>query len=228
MCSLPRGFGKPVPACLFERWIPQVPPPTSAGQEFPRLDKPASSRPLRCNSRPSEVRVICSPGRSPTARGVGGAFAGPGAETSQGRALRATKGEHPWPSPSARSPSRTPGFVGTLRTLNAAAALAIVPVDKTSDNGPDYRVYAGQRRYEIGAGWSQVAKSSGETYVNLKIAAPGIRPELAALPPRQARTSGRGRRHPHRAVGAARPLTATPRRGSLRRGLPSPNPKFRA
>ena len=68
------------------------------------------------------------------------------------------------------------GFVGTLRTLNAAAALAIVPVDKTSDNGPDYRVYAGQRRYEIGAGWSQVAKSSGEKYVNLKIAAPEFGP----------------------------------------------------
>ena len=67
------------------------------------------------------------------------------------------------------------GFVGTLRTLNATAALAIVPVDKTSDNGPDYRVYAGQR-YEIGAGWSQVAKSSGETYVNLKIAAPEFGP----------------------------------------------------
>jgi len=68
------------------------------------------------------------------------------------------------------------GFVGTLRTLNAAAALAIVPVDKTSDNGPDYRVYAGQRRYEIGAGWSQVAKSSGETYVNLKIGCPEFGP----------------------------------------------------
>ena len=68
--------------------------------------------------------------------------------------------------------SEAGAFVGTLKTLNAAAALAIVPVDKTSDNGPDYRVYAGQRRHEIGAGWSQIAKSSGETYVNLKIAAP--------------------------------------------------------
>ena len=68
------------------------------------------------------------------------------------------------------------GFVGTLKTLNATASLAIVPVDKTADNAPDYRVYAGQRRYEIGAGWSQVAKSSGETYVNLKIAAPEFGP----------------------------------------------------
>src|SRR5262249_27840617 len=63
------------------------------------------------------------------------------------------------------------GFTGTLKTLNVTAALTIVPVDKTSENGPDYRVYAGQR-YEIGAGWSQLAKSSGETYVNLKLAAP--------------------------------------------------------
>ena len=62
-------------------------------------------------------------------------------------------------------------YTGMLKTLNVSAALTIVPVDKTSDNGPDYRVYAGQR-YEIGAGWSQVAKSSGETYLNLKIGAP--------------------------------------------------------
>jgi uncharacterized protein (DUF736 family) len=62
-------------------------------------------------------------------------------------------------------------FSGTLTTLNVTAALTIVPVDKASDNAPDHRVYAGQR-YEIGAGWSQVAKSSGETYLNLKIGAP--------------------------------------------------------
>jgi uncharacterized protein (DUF736 family) len=66
-------------------------------------------------------------------------------------------------------------FTGTLKTLNVTAALTIVPVDKTSDNAPDHRVYAGQR-YEVGAGWSQVAKSSGETYVNLKIAAPEFGP----------------------------------------------------
>jgi uncharacterized protein (DUF736 family) len=40
---------------------------------------------------------------------------------------------------------------------------------------PDHRVYAGPR-YEVGAGWSQVAKSSGETYLNLKIAAPEFGP----------------------------------------------------
>jgi uncharacterized protein (DUF736 family) len=66
-------------------------------------------------------------------------------------------------------------FTGTLKTLNASAALTIVPVAKTSDNAPDHRVYAGQR-YDVGAGWSQVAKSSGETYLNLKIAAPEFGP----------------------------------------------------
>ena len=66
-------------------------------------------------------------------------------------------------------------FTGTLKALNVTAALTIVPVDKHSDNAPDHRVYAGQR-YEVGAGWSQVAKTSGETYVNLKIAAPEFGP----------------------------------------------------
>ena len=66
-------------------------------------------------------------------------------------------------------------FTGTLRTLNVSAAISIVPVNKHSDIAPDYRVYAGQR-YEVGAGWSQVAKTSGETYVNLKIAAPEFGP----------------------------------------------------
>ena len=66
-------------------------------------------------------------------------------------------------------------FTGTLKTLNVTAALTIVPIDKMSENAPDYRVYAGQR-YAGGAAWSQVAKSSGETYLNLKIGAPEFGP----------------------------------------------------
>lgn len=68
-------------------------------------------------------------------------------------------------------------FTGVLKTLNANANLTIVPVSKTSENAPDYRVYAGNgSRYEVGAAWSQVAKSSGETYLNLKIGAPEFGP----------------------------------------------------
>ena len=68
-------------------------------------------------------------------------------------------------------------FTGTLKTLNVTASLVIVPVDKMSENAPDHRVYAGNgNRYEVGAGWSQVAKTSGETYLNLKIGAPEFGP----------------------------------------------------
>jgi uncharacterized protein (DUF736 family) len=66
-------------------------------------------------------------------------------------------------------------LTGTFKTLNATASLAIVPIDKTSDKAPDHRVYAGPR-HEVGAGWSQVAKSSGETYINLKISSPEFGP----------------------------------------------------
>ena len=66
-------------------------------------------------------------------------------------------------------------FTGTLKTMHVQANLAIVPIDKTSDNAPDYRVYTGQR-FEVGAGWSQVAKESRETYINLKIGAPEFGP----------------------------------------------------
>ena len=64
-------------------------------------------------------------------------------------------------------------FTGTFKTLHYTGPLSIVPVDKMSENAPDHRVFAGSsQRYEVGAGWSQVAKSSGETYLNLKLAAP--------------------------------------------------------
>ena len=66
-------------------------------------------------------------------------------------------------------------FTGILKTLNVTAALTIIPTDKVSENAPDHRVYAGQR-YEVGAAWSQVAKSSGEIYLNLKIGAPEFGP----------------------------------------------------
>jgi uncharacterized protein (DUF736 family) len=64
-------------------------------------------------------------------------------------------------------------FTGTFETLAYTGPLTIAPVDKKSDDAPDHRVFAGPRqRYEVGAGWSQIAKSSGETYLSLKIAAP--------------------------------------------------------
>jgi uncharacterized protein (DUF736 family) len=36
-------------------------------------------------------------------------------------------------------------FAGTFKTLHVTAALTIVPVEKMSDNAPDFRVYTAQR-----------------------------------------------------------------------------------
>jgi hypothetical protein len=108
-------------------------------------------------------------------------------------------------------------YSGTLKTLNVTAALTIVPVDKMSDNAPDHRVYAGQR-YEIGAGEAR-SRSPAARLPEPQDRCAGIRAKLAALPPGQARAPGRGRRQPHRLVGAARSLTATRRRGGSRRGF---------
>src|ERR1700726_1419228 len=109
-------------------------------------------------------------------------------------------------------------FTGTLKTLNVTAALSIVPVDKLSDNAPEHRVYAGPR-YEVGAGWSQIAKSSGETYVNLKIAAPEFGPDWVRcrLVKLENPTEDGA---PHTAVGEPRAgYLAPPRRGQPRRGV---------
>jgi uncharacterized protein (DUF736 family) len=67
-------------------------------------------------------------------------------------------------------------YTGILRTLNVNKAIVITPVDKTSDNAPTHRVYTAGPRYELGAGWSRVAKSSGETYIGLKLGSPEFGP----------------------------------------------------
>jgi hypothetical protein len=38
------------------------------------------------------------------------------------------------------------GFAGTINTLTVKAKVTFAPVEKTSDNAPDFRVYAGGRR----------------------------------------------------------------------------------
>jgi uncharacterized protein (DUF736 family) len=96
-------------------------------------------------------------------------------------------------------------YTGVLKTLHVTTGLVILPVDKIPEKAPDHRVYTAGQRYEIGAGWSQVAKASGETYLNLKIRAPEFGPNWV-LPPRQTRSTGRRWRHPHGAVGTPRPL----------------------
>lgn len=63
-------------------------------------------------------------------------------------------------------------FNGVIRTLaiNTKLTLAEVP-NKSSENAPDYRVYAD--RIEIGAGWLQTSKS-GREYVSVKLDDPSF------------------------------------------------------
>jgi uncharacterized protein (DUF736 family) len=67
-------------------------------------------------------------------------------------------------------------FVGTFNTLNVSVGLVIMPVTLTSDKAPDHRVYKAGNRFEMGAGWSQAAKSSGEKYISLKLGSPEFGP----------------------------------------------------
>jgi uncharacterized protein (DUF736 family) len=73
-------------------------------------------------------------------------------------------------------------FEGTLGTLTVRARLSIVPVStKTSDDQPDYRVYAG--RFELGAGWRKTS-DRGNDYVSLVLDDPSFAaPLYAALMP---------------------------------------------
>ena len=69
-----------------------------------------------------------------------------------------------------------------IRLAEVRARVNIVPVSaKTSDDQPDYRVYAG--RFELGAGWSKTS-DRGNDYVSLVLDDPSFAgPLYAALMP---------------------------------------------
>jgi len=60
-------------------------------------------------------------------------------------------------------------FNGTVLTLRMAYRLNIHKIAAT-ENGPAYRVYAGD--VEVGAGWVRQAKESGNTYIAITLEDP--------------------------------------------------------
>lgn len=58
------------------------------------------------------------------------------------------------------------GYTGTINTLSVVADITLKPMDKSSDNAPDFRVYSGDG--EVGAAWNKVSKEKRE-YVFVKI-----------------------------------------------------------
>ncbi|RFB76646.1 DUF736 domain-containing protein [Methylovirgula sp. 4M-Z18] len=71
-------------------------------------------------------------------------------------------------------------FIGTIKTLTVSAKVRLVPVEKTSDKSPEYRVYAFGGA-ELGAAWPQVS-NDGVPYHSLTLDDPSFaRPIYASL-----------------------------------------------
>lgn len=62
-------------------------------------------------------------------------------------------------------------YQGTISTLTVTAKVGINPVDKTGEQAPDFRVFAGKA--EIGAGWSSKSKA-GNAYLSIKLDDPSF------------------------------------------------------
>ena len=63
-------------------------------------------------------------------------------------------------------------FEGFVRTLTIDAPLTLVPVSKTSERAPDYRILSNCA--EVGAAWIRTAQTSGNTYIALMIDTPEL------------------------------------------------------
>jgi uncharacterized protein (DUF736 family) len=72
-------------------------------------------------------------------------------------------------------------YTGTVRTLTVNAKTRLQPdADKTKDNAPDFRVYAGPA--EIGAAWRKTAQDTGREYLSVKLDDPSFaQPIYASL-----------------------------------------------
>lgn len=66
-------------------------------------------------------------------------------------------------------------FLGSLETLTLSREVAFEPIiAKESDKAPDYRIRMIGSDTEIGAGWNQTSKSTGNPYIKAKIDDPAF------------------------------------------------------
>ena len=70
--------------------------------------------------------------------------------------------------------TETGAFEGDVETLIFSAALKIVPVEKTADRAPSYRVYSAHNNAEVGAGWNEMSQRTKEPYISVKIDDPSF------------------------------------------------------
>ncbi|MGK6316867.1 DUF736 domain-containing protein [Neorhizobium sp. DT-125] len=64
------------------------------------------------------------------------------------------------------------GFTGIIKTLNLSVRAQLVRIERTSEDAPDYRIFAGN--VEFGAGWIKTAKESERDYVSVKLDDPSF------------------------------------------------------
>jgi len=62
-------------------------------------------------------------------------------------------------------------YQGSIATLLVKSKLNIVPIEKSSEKAPDFRVYADKA--EIGAAWSATSKA-GKPYLNVRFNDPAL------------------------------------------------------
>jgi uncharacterized protein (DUF736 family) len=67
------------------------------------------------------------------------------------------------------------GYAGTIETLTLSAKLTFEPVEKKSDNAPDFRVFHITESFssEIGAAWKKTSRESAE-YLSVSIDDPSF------------------------------------------------------
>jgi len=66
-------------------------------------------------------------------------------------------------------------FAGTLQSLTLTKDIAFIPnMDKENGKAPDYKIVLAGTSTEIGAGWNQKSKSTGNPYIKTKIDDPSL------------------------------------------------------
>jgi len=69
------------------------------------------------------------------------------------------------------------GFEGTLAMMNLSASIRIERnAQKSSEDQPDYTIFAGESSAEIGGAWLRKARTSGREYLSITMADPQIGP----------------------------------------------------
>jgi uncharacterized protein (DUF736 family) len=70
------------------------------------------------------------------------------------------------------------GFTGTIRTLALNVKARIARVEKPSDKGPHFRIYAGN--VELGAAWQKRSAETDRDYLSVKLDDPSFHAPIYA------------------------------------------------